>query len=66
MTEKDYIKEAIEDGDSCVEAYESCDLEAMREEGDNELADKIETVLRLIGEINSTCNMENAKWKTGS
>lgn len=57
-TELEYIKTAIESGDSCIETYENVDLEAMKKEGDGRVADMIETVLRLVQEINDAAGVE--------
>lgn len=57
-TELQYLKTAIESGDSCIEAYENVDLEAMRKEGDGFVANKIEMVLKLVGEINDAAGIE--------
>lgn len=53
MTELVWLKEAIEDGDSCIEAYERVDIDRMRQDGDDSVAAKIEQVLALVGEINT-------------
>jgi hypothetical protein len=53
MTELVWLKEAIEDGDSCIEAYEQVDIDQMRQDGNDSVADKIEQVLALVGEINT-------------
>jgi hypothetical protein len=58
MTELASLKDTIEDGESCVYAYEQVDLDAMRAEGDGEVADMIEQTLKLVGLINAAAGIE--------
>jgi hypothetical protein len=58
MNELQNLKEAIEDGDSCIEAYEQVDLVLMEQEGDVDTADKIRMVLLLTEEINRAAGIE--------
>lgn len=50
-SELGWLKAAIEDGDSIVEACEQVDRDRMKEEGNDELAAKIAMFLRLADEI---------------
>lgn len=58
MTELQYLKEAIEDGDSCIEAYEHVDLDKMTEEGDGGVAEMIATCLVAVEMINNAAGIE--------
>lgn len=57
-TQLEQLKDDIEDGASCVEAYERVDLDQMRLEGHGNTANKICMVLKLIGEINDAANID--------
>ena len=57
-TELQDLKDCVEDGDSWVEALEKVDLVKMREEGNGDVADKIEKVLDLIGEISDNAGVD--------
>lgn len=57
MTELEQLKEDIEDGDSCIEAYEQVDLTKMCNEGNAEIAGYILEVLRLVGVINDAAKI---------
>lgn len=50
-TELQSLKEAVMDGDSWVEALEQVDIAQMIEEGDGVVAEKVQKVLDLIGEL---------------
>lgn len=50
-TELQSLKEAVMDGDSWVEALEQVDIAQMIEEGDGAVAEKVQKVLDLIGEL---------------
>lgn len=58
VTELEQLKECIEGGDSCIEAYEKVDLDQMRAEGNWAVASKIEMVLDMVGEINDAAGVE--------
>ena len=57
-TELQQLKENIEDGDSCIEAYEKVDLAQMQLEGDHVVARQIATVLEFVAEINEAAGVE--------
>lgn len=50
-TELQSLKEAVMDGDSWVEALEQVDIAQMIEDGDGAVAEKVQKVLDLIGEL---------------
>jgi type II secretory pathway component PulF len=50
-TELEQMKENIEEGDSCIEAFEQVDLIKMVKEGNDDVALKINQVLALTGQI---------------
>jgi hypothetical protein len=51
-TELETLKDLIEGGDSCIEAYEKMNMVKMREEGDVITAQLIYNVLRDVAIIN--------------
>lgn len=57
-TQMQELKEAIESGDSVIEAFENIDLDAMRSEGDSSTADLIERVLADVGTVLETAGVE--------
>ena len=58
MTELQALKEAIEDGDSCIEAYEQVDLEQLGNEGGTIIAVQIALVLELVTSINAAAGVD--------
>lgn len=58
QTQLQWLKEAVEDGDSIVEAYENVDLDQMTKEGDGVLAARIQQVLDQIEIINKCAGIE--------
>lgn len=56
-TELEMLKEAIEDGDSWVEALEGVDTDQMRADGNAAEADKVEKVLALIQELSDAAGV---------
>jgi division protein CdvB (Snf7/Vps24/ESCRT-III family) len=57
-TQLEQLKEAIEDGDSVVEAYEQVDIEQMTEEGNGVIAARIAQVLDQIKIINAAAGID--------
>lgn len=57
QTQLEWLKEAIESGDSCIEAYEQVDLEQMSKE-DPHIADRIYRVLTEVAIINRAAEIE--------
>ena len=58
MTQLEYLKASIEDGDSIVYACEQVDLDEMRAEGDIATAYKIEQLLVLAEDILGDAGVE--------
>ena len=57
-TQIEQLREGIESGESCVEAFEQVDLDELIAEGYAPLADKIRTVLILVGDILEESDVE--------
>lgn len=57
-TQIEQLKEGIESGESCVEAFEKVDLDEMVAEGYALLAFKIRSVLTLVGDILEESDVE--------
>lgn len=57
-TQLQQLKEDIEYGDSCIEAYEAVDIDQMIREGDEATAHMIVNVLDLVRAINSNAGVE--------
>ena len=58
QTELELLKEAIEDGDSCIEAYEQVDTDKMCNEGATVIAMQILLCLALVASINESAGIE--------
>lgn len=58
MTQLQQLKEDIENGASCIEAYEQVDLDQMRAEGSMIVAGMIDNVLYLTKWINNAARVE--------
>lgn len=57
-TQLEQLKEAIEDGASCIEAYEQVDTDLMTEEGNGVIAARIRQVLDQVTIINAAAGIE--------
>ncbi len=57
-TQLELLKSNIENGASCIEAYESVDVVQMIEEGNAATANMIVEVLDLVGHINDAAGIE--------
>lgn len=57
-TELQDLKECVEGGESWVYALENVNLTQMREEGNGDVADKIEKALALIDEISDAAGVD--------
>lgn len=57
-TQLQELKDMIEEGASCIEAYEQVDQEQMTEEGDGVVAGRIANVLAQVELINRAAGIE--------